>query len=58
MQAIEFLSDCPECQAHLYANWSVILEACASVGIENNMDTKDELQRYVSWYHANSHKGA
>jgi len=49
------LSECGECMEYLLADYAMIREACASVGISRGKSTNDMVIVYMSGYHNSGH---
>lgn len=47
--------ECERCQEEVEERLFVLLPACASVGIERNMDTVDVLAGYLDSFHRKGH---
>lgn len=48
------IRECAECMQHFFDN-PYILEACASVALDNGKTTKELFVMYISYYHNSSH---
>jgi hypothetical protein len=46
----------PDCMKCMDALTPMLMEACASVGIEHNRSTDDMARQYLAEYHARNHE--